>query len=204
MTSCVRWVPLQILNSEYIGDAITKIHDAEVDVANKKSVIIGAILNGKARKIKWFLTTSPTVPEKCKAPVCKTAVTNLDGYIKIPRDVIKYDTVHYICAKASEIIVRKNGHDETLPEIKTCSNGFIIDDSPPTGGELYVNDDNGYITNLQNVQVMWSGFGDTTNVAALGYDIPISSYTVSIGRSAYGNKRLKFDHKQMCAEENRM
>ena len=127
--------------------------------------------------------TSPVVPDKCKAPNCKTAVTNSDGYVKFPRNVINYEIVHYICAKASEIIVKKGGQIETLQEIKTCSNGFIIDDTAPTGGKLYVNDKNGYITNLRNFAVMWSGFGDSTNVAALGYDNPISSYTVAIGRS---------------------
>ena len=76
---------------------------------------------------------------------------------------------------------------EVLPETKACSNGFLVDDTPPTGGELHVNDVNGYITNLHDIEVTWNGFGDTADVAALGYHDTISAYTVAIGE----NKNIK-------------
>ena len=126
--------------------------------------------------------TSSEVPERCIPPTCKAVLANLDGYVKFPRDVISYDVVHYICAKASETIIMKGTHTETLQEMKACSNGFIIDNTAPAGGELYVNDVNGYIADLQNLEIMWYGFGDNANVAALGYDNKINSYTVAIGR----------------------
>ena len=172
-----------MIQSAYIGDAISRVHDAEVDFATRESVVVGAILGGKDRKVKWYLMSSPTVLDRCKAPKCKAALVTSDGYVQFPASFIQYDKVYFICAVASEMHVVKEMQTEVLPEIKACSNGFLVDDTPPTGGELYINDVNGYITNLNDIEVMWNGFGDTADVAALGYHSTISEYTVAIGMS---------------------
>ena len=126
---------------------------------------------------------SPTVPDRCKAPQCKAALATTDGYVQFPASSIQYDKVHFICAAALEMHVVRGMQTEVMPEIKACSNGFLVDDTPPTGGELHVNDVNGYITNLHDIEVTWNGFGDTADVAALGYHDTISDYIVAIGEN---------------------
>ena len=174
-----------MIQSAYIGDAISRIHTAEVDFATKESVVVGAILGGKDRKVKWYLMSSPTVPDRCKAPKCKAALVTSDGYVQFPASSIQYDKVYFICAVASEMHVVKGMQTEVLPEIKACSNGFLVDDTLPTGGELHVNDVNGYISNLHDIEVMWNGFGDTADVSALGYHNMINAYTVEIGMNKH-------------------
>ena len=134
--------------------------------------------------------TSPEVPDRCKLPGCKAALITSDGYVQFPAIAIQHNRVYFICALASEVNIVKESYTEILPEIKTCSNGFVVDDRPPTGGELHVNDINGYLTNLQDLEIMWYGFGDNENVDALGYDNEISSYMVAIG--TYNDDILSF------------
>ena len=163
-----------------------------MDFATKESVIVGAILGGRDRKIKWYLMSSPTVPERCEAPKCKASLVTSDGYVQFPASSIQYDKAYFICVAASEMHVVKGETTEVLPEIKACSNGFLVDDTPPTGGEIYVNDMNGYIGDVYDIEVAWDGFGDTADVVALGYHHPISAYTVAIGKMIIGFNFIAF------------
>ena len=99
-------------------------------------------------------------------------------------ETIKLNTLYYICASANESNITRETFTETFMKIEMCSNGFILDDTPPYGGEVHVTNLNGYINDLKDIVVSWDGFGDNSDARLLGYESTINSYSVEIGKWA--------------------
>ena len=89
--------------------------------------------------------------------------------------------IYYICAFSNESHIVREAFTEILPRIQTCSNGFVVDNIPPTTGQVHVENVNGFIYDLRRVTVYWVGFSDNIDVLALGYEQEINSYTIEIG-----------------------
>lgn len=105
------------------------------------------------------------------------------GYVEIPKLFTEYSTTFYICASANESHVERETFTEILPALRTCSNGFLLDNIPPHGGNVHVKNLNGYVNDL--LYISWYGFDDNIDVKVLGYDQKIKSYTVEIGKNRY-------------------
>ena len=122
------------------------------------------------------------MPEKWESgPVCSAVQTSTTGVVKFPKESINFGRIYYICAYSDMAYVVRETVTETLLPIQTCSNGFVIDNDPPYGGELHVANINGFINDLENLMISWNGFDDDINVTALGYENKINSYTLEIG-----------------------
>ena len=175
---------LQVIRSRYIGDALRDLHEADLDFGTEYSKVVGAVLSGNNRNITWYLTNSNTIPETCDdSPNCERLPTTTEGYVEVPQEKILHNKIQFICADAPEEVKEQDSFTETLPAIQLCSNGFVIDDVPPSGGELQVESVNGYINDLQSFAVTWKNFDDNIDVTALGYKNRINSYAVQIGIS---------------------
>lgn len=80
--------------------------------------------------------------------------------------------MYYICVNIS-----------TNPSISQCSNGFIIDQDPPSKGVIDIKTKkNGYITDDSRVDIHWHGFKDDNKFRNLGYPSSIEFYEIAIGK----------------------
>ena len=160
------------------------MHDEELDFGTTDTEVVGAIPFGADRNITWFLTTARAVPENCnESPECESSLTTTDGYVQFPKEDIYVNTIFYICASADESRITTETFTENAPSIHACSDGFVIDDTPPYGGEVHVRTVNGFLNDLREVAVHWSGFHDNINASHLGYENKIKSYAVEIGKT---------------------
>ena len=175
---------LQVLHSFYLGEKLKDLHNHEIDFATLDTKIAGAVLHGYDRNITWFLMRDRSVPTRCSdPPICVDSVVSRTGFAVFATDMLSANVVHYICANAEETEVTRETSTEMLPEINTCSDGFLIDTIPPYRGKMTVESINGYINNLQEFTVSWSGFKDNIKLGTLGYYNSIQSYTVYLGES---------------------
>ena len=130
--------------------------------------------------------TSNSVPLDCSAsPECKYSRITTEGYVELPSRKLSFDTLYYICADAPESERITGGHREIISPFHACSNGFILDDTPPTGGVIHVKNVNGYINSLTVLAVTWEGFSDNIDATIFGFENNIKFYTVEIGKSAF-------------------
>ena len=170
------------MHSLYLGDVLNQLYNEELDFGIEDTDVVGVILYANERNISWFLTTTKSVPLSCsRIPTCVGTLTSTTGYADFPKTLIQYNTIHYICAVANESHIVRETFTEILQPIQTCSNGFVIDSIPPTPGQVHVRNVNGFINDLTSVIVSWNGFDDNIDVAALGYEHKINSYSVEIG-----------------------
>ena len=185
----------QAMHSLYLGDTLNLLHNEELDFGTKDTEVVGVILYANKRNISWFLSTTNTGPTSChNNPYCIGSHSTTDGYVQFPKRLIKYNTIYYICAFSNLSHVVRETFTEVLPHIQACSNGFAIDNIPPTAGQVHVENENGFINDLRRVTVSWDGFSDNIDVSALGYEHKINSYTIEIGMYRFQNSQtLKSD-----------
>ena len=181
---------IKATSSRYLGDKLRLLHDNDIDFGTEHTDLIGVVLNGNNREITWFLMTSRQLPTNCElTPDCKASKTTNNGYVRFPRSKIRYNTIYFICAWAPESELLTDTQVDRYPAIQTCSNGFVLDDRPPTTGIIQVKNLNGYINSLQDIVIAWEGFDDNADATSLGYASKIKSYKVEIGMYAKREQR---------------
>lgn len=155
-----------------------------MDFGTRDTKVAGAVLRGYDRNITWFLMRERLVPTACTdLSQCITLMTTTTGYVIFSSINIKYNVIYYICAAAKELEIQRELSTEVLPVLQSCSDGFLLDDIPPYGGNVSVENTNGYINNLKAVLISWSKFEDNIKVGTLGYNNQILSYTIRLGET---------------------
>ena len=174
---------LQVLPSKTSGHTAVLLHDAELDFGISTSRVAGAIAYGNNRNVKWYLMMSQKVPPFCKKdPDCVYQEENMDGYVEVPYDRIRMNQIYYICALSHATEIEREYFTESMKEIRQCSNGFVLDDTPPTSGKVHVSNTGGFITDLSSLLIQWDQFDDNVDVAKLGYVDPIQVYSYALGK----------------------
>ncbi|KAH3709959.1 hypothetical protein DPMN_069425 [Dreissena polymorpha] len=186
---------LHKIYSADIGYHYTQLHDSELDVGNAHSSVAGALVYASERTVEWFLMTSQYVPENCNTDVnCQANYMTHTGYVEIKNEDMTFNQLYYICAFSNSTEVKRESSIETLNEISSCGNGFILDSLPPTSGQVLVHHHNGFISNPQQIFVSWAGFDDNIDAALLGYPGKIQYYSIGIGTHG-GRENLAHEFK---------
>ena len=173
---------MQAITSSNLGVLYKLLHDSELDFGNTSAKVAGIVVYGTEREIEWFLMTRPEIPTQCiNSPRCLQFLTSKSGVIEFDSRFIAANTLHYICARSNVTYIEREIFTERLEAINTCSDGFVLDDSPPSSGEVHVSQHGGYLTDTTHIQVSWDGFSDTMDATKLGYVDRIKSYSLAIG-----------------------
>ena len=174
---------LQKLHSSNIGIDIAELQNHELDFGKSSSRIAGIVVYGTERNITWFLMTSKYIPTDCLLDVnCLKTETTQTGFVMFDPNLIQLNTFYYICAYSNTTFIERELFTETLQEIASCSNGFVLDNIAPTSGTVDVNNKNGYLTSTSNTLIQWGGFEDNIDARKLGYIDSIKQYTYEVGK----------------------
>ena len=176
------------LSSKNIGSKLSLIHNSEVDFVRLKTNLVGVILGGYGRKVKWYLMQKPESPLRACSddPACLKEVESTDGAGRFHRTNLQKNMKYYICAFSSKTFITREFFTETLEEINTCGNGFVVDNDPPVSGEVTLMSNNyGFLTSQRNIRVLWNDFQDIDEVVNINYKSGIASYQVSLGTCTY-------------------
>jgi hypothetical protein len=160
------------------------LHDREVDFGTSETLIAGVLMHATDRNVTWFLKRTPELAKSIdcdKDKDCVHSAISDNGFMPFDMNLLKRNEVFYICAYSNMTLVPRESFEDILPEIKSCSNGFIIDDVSPSVGKVFVKNFDGYLTESSKIDIYWKGFDDNTDVSKLGYRDRIKYYSYSIG-----------------------
>ncbi|XP_071092662.1 uncharacterized protein [Haliotis cracherodii] len=127
----------------------------DTDVAESKIKLAGVRDGIEGRMSTWYLMKEPHIPNDCEADdKCITSVDAV-GPVAYFHGLELLDSVkYYIC-------IHSVPTGQNNSRISECGDGVIIDDLPPTKGEVHViNQQNGFLTEGDVLEIAWSGFSD--------------------------------------------
>ncbi|XP_053381647.1 uncharacterized protein LOC123555884 isoform X2 [Mercenaria mercenaria] len=174
----------QMIHSSNIGSKYSVLHDAEMDFGTTNTSVVGTLMYATERNVTWYLMKNKHLPvlEQCdKDSECVFSTTTGNGYVLFDKSLIKQNVFYYTCAFSNASSVSRELFTEILSEIRTCSNGFIIDNTPPFGGQLNVKNTGGFIIRPWKMDISWNGFDDNVNTEKLGYSERIKFYSYAVG-----------------------
>ncbi|XP_060552014.1 uncharacterized protein LOC132713433 isoform X3 [Ruditapes philippinarum] len=181
----------EMLHSSNLGSKMSLLHDREVDFGTSETLIAGVLMHATDRNVTWFLKRTPELAKSIdcdKDKDCVHSAISDNGFMPFDMNLLKRNEVFYICAYSNMTLVPRESFEDILPEIKSCSNGFIIDDVSPTLGKVFVKNFGGYLTESSKIDIYWKGFDDNTDVNKLGYRDRIKYYSYSIGNRPSGTE----------------
>lgn len=176
-----------MIHSSNIGTHLSLLHNAEVDFGTIDATVAGVLLHAVERNVTWYLMKERTFPQSgdCdKETDCVHSQISDCGYIYFDSHFVDRNRFYYICAYSGSTIFIRETFTEKLPEIQSCSDGFVIDDTPPTTGKISVKNTNGFLTDLSSIDIRWRGFDDNTDAEKLGYPYRIKHFSYAIGTNA--------------------
>ena len=179
----------QMIATSNLGQMYSVLHDSELDLSTTSGKVAGVIMYGTERTIDWFLMETAEIPDVpgfyCSEYYgCLGSGSNMDGYMEFNTTGLSRNTLYHICAKSEETSIVREFFTETLEELNTCSDGFALDDQPPTcSGKLHVTSaTDGYLTDVTHVVFSWDACHDNNDAKALGYIDNIKSYSYAVGK----------------------
>ncbi|XP_052789886.1 uncharacterized protein LOC128224179 [Mya arenaria] len=179
------WTQIQsIIHSSDVGDMYTILHDNELDFGTSKLRPAAAVMHANERNVIWYLMTSRHVPDECDTDVdCLTKKVTTDGFAIFNETDVFLDTPFYLCVSSNTTVVEREWFSETLGEIRSCSDGFILSNTAPIPGKINVQNVNGYIPDIDHVVITWEPFNKETGATLLGYPDNIQHYAIGVGNS---------------------
>ncbi|XP_053399191.1 uncharacterized protein LOC123558304 [Mercenaria mercenaria] len=177
----------KVVQSSNIGHLYTVLHNNELDFGTKETQVMGVILYASERNVTWYLMVKNHAPERCELNEdCIASKTTDTGYVSFDRKFIALNTFYYICAYSNKTIIERELFLETLNEIKSCSNGFVLDSKAPRAGHVEVRNTDNFLTNLNSIELVWDGFVDDIDAPNLSYVDSIRTYSYAIGSRPHG------------------
>ncbi|XP_060084327.1 uncharacterized protein LOC132563603 [Ylistrum balloti] len=168
--------------SNNIGDKMAWLHGAELDFTDRSVRPGGVIIGMGDLSIMWYLLKdSKNLNQTCEEnPNCVASVQTLGGFSVFQGINLEPDIMYFICATT-----QTNG--DGMSSLKTCGNGFVVDVSPPSTGDVTVMSEKGFLINVDSVIVHWDRFRDFHGYkTTLGYPSTIAKFSYFIGSEPYG------------------
>ncbi|WAR31728.1 hypothetical protein MAR_034270 [Mya arenaria] len=179
------WTKIKsIIHSSDVGDMYTFLHDNELDFGTRKFRPAAAVMHANERNVSWYLMTSRHVPDSCDTDVsCLKEKVTSDGFAIFEETDVFLDATFYMCVSSNATVVEREWYTESLDEIRSCSDGFILDNTAPIPGNIDIQNVNRYITDIEHAVITWDSFHKETGATLLGYPEDIQHYSIGVGSS---------------------
>ena len=160
--------------------------EEEADFINNTKTAIGVITRSKhKRHMVWLIEAFEACTyEACvnNEPCCM-AHAEIDGNLIVLHNLnLKHGQHYKLCAKSNETVLQEERFTRVLPSFKTCSDGFLVDTTPPQAG--VVNVGNGFYETSPGetcMDLQWSGFLDEEE-AQLTNDNGLAYFVLAVGK----------------------
>lgn len=177
-----------MIHSSNIGNKYSILHDGEMDFGTNRTTVVGALMYATERNVTWYLMKKQRLPFSLdcdKDSDCLYSMTTDTEYVLFDKRLFKEDIFYYTCAFSNATTVSRELFTEVLNEVGSCSNGFILDNTPPFGGHVTVQNTNGFITSRTEIEIAWNGFDDNVDAIELGYVDRLKYYSYAVGMYSF-------------------
>ena len=168
------------LHSKNIGDQLIELHQMEIDYCGSDNNV-GAIIIGVGDSlVTWTVRSStPHINNACSDDVnCMFSTITVGGYFQLPNIELP-EGIIFICAESDSTVAEREHDVEVIHGVAACSNGFVVDRSPPSAGHVVFVSNDGYINSLLHQSIYWYGFTDNSNMFDNGGEM---MYRYAIGK----------------------
>ncbi|XP_022105050.1 uncharacterized protein LOC110986986 isoform X2 [Acanthaster planci] len=130
----------------------------------------------------------------CDHPHVKACGDTDKEFVNVPDLALEHGKRYRICIHADEVTLEHQGWNEQLPAVSSCSNGVVIDTTPPTPGSVWVggNKHQHYQSSNSELVLHWESFIDIEEHGMARHHTGIRYYEYSIGSMRGGSDVKEF------------
>ncbi|XP_038050540.1 uncharacterized protein LOC119723761 [Patiria miniata] len=119
----------------------------------------------------------------CDHPMMKACGETDKEFVNVPDLVLAHGKRYRICIHADEVTLEHELWNEPLPAVSTCSDGVVIDTTPPTPGSVWIgwNRHQAYQSSSSELVLHWESFTDIEEHGMAPHHSGIKYYEYAIG-----------------------
>ncbi|XP_063415906.1 uncharacterized protein LOC134697555 [Mytilus trossulus] len=159
-----------------------------------------AILDAKTIDVTTYYhqISQLSLPKPCDHPDSIRCGHTINGFMNelFSNNELVHGTRYTVCVHANPIQIPRETWIEYLEEINACSDGIVVDLTPPVAGRLWIGLNPGliYQTSNTDLYINWDGFRDVEEYDTGPHATGIKEYILGIGTTPGGNDVYSFEN----------
>ncbi|XP_061176007.1 uncharacterized protein LOC133184958 [Saccostrea echinata] len=153
----------------------------------------------KARNIdvtSYYLpSTSLLLSDPCSHPNSIKCATTEHEFInvKFGDGELEHGQRYIVCIHTEYTEIQHEKWTQVLPEINECSDGVVVDLTPPSVGNVWIGKQGQqYQTSTTDLYITWDSFKDVEEFQTISHAFGVQAYQLGIGTSVGGNDVVAF------------
>ncbi|XP_061193435.1 uncharacterized protein LOC133201664 [Saccostrea echinata] len=156
-----------------------------------------AVLNARTvDSTTYYLPSSSlSLPDPCSHPDSLQCNTTEHEFInfKFKEGELEHGQRYMVCIHAAYTEIKYEKWTQVLPEINECSDGIVVDLTPPVPGKVWIgNEGVQYQISTTDMFVTWESFRDVEEYKTGSHTSGVQMYQLSIGTFSGGNDVVAF------------
>ncbi|KAK3101031.1 hypothetical protein FSP39_000383, partial [Pinctada imbricata] len=113
---------------------------------------------------------------------------------KFEKGILKHGERYIVCLHGNRTEIPHEKWTQILPDLNTCSDGVVVDLTPPVAGDVWITNIPGtkYQTSTSDMYINWDSFRDVEEFNTLAHSSGVQDYTFGLGTSSGGNDMVAF------------
>ncbi|CAG2234222.1 unnamed protein product [Mytilus edulis] len=159
-----------------------------------------AILDAKTIDVTTYYhqISQLSLTKPCDHPDSIRCGHTINGFMNelFSNNELVHGTRYTVCVHANPIQITRETWIEYLEEINSCSDGIVVDLTPPVAGRLWIGVNPGivYQTSNTDLYINWDGFHDVEEYETGPHATGIKEYILGIGTTPGGNDVYSFEN----------
>ncbi|CAC5401969.1 unnamed protein product [Mytilus coruscus] len=151
--------------------------------------VIQVKVNYADRYYKSF--TDMVIQDPCSHPDVVSCGKTDEQYINVilnKTNSLQHGHRYIVCIHANKSEIKYEKWTETLEEVNDCSDGVIVDLTPPSPGQVWIGNkpNSNYQISSSDISITWDSFMDVEEHEKSMHSTGISKYVVSVGSTENG------------------
>ncbi|XP_071784665.1 uncharacterized protein [Asterias amurensis] len=125
----------------------------------------------------------------CEHPMAVGCGNTDKEFVNVHGLSLEHGERYRICIHADEVTLEHEKWSEALPSVSSCSDGVVIDTTPPTPGSVWIgwSSHNNYQSSTSELVIQWESFSDVEEHGLARHHSGVKYYEYAIGSMPGGN-----------------
>ncbi|KAK3099491.1 hypothetical protein FSP39_005250, partial [Pinctada imbricata] len=157
-----------------------------------------AVIHYKSNDITTYYKPASTLdlPDPCSHPDSMICATTGNEFLNFHFDdgILEDGERYLVCLRGDRTEIQHEKWLEILPDLNICTDGVIVDLTPPIAGDVWITNIPGteYQTSTSDMYVNWQSFRDVEELNDVPHSSGIQDYQLGLGTSIGGNDVVAF------------
>ncbi|XP_052707847.1 uncharacterized protein LOC128183063 isoform X2 [Crassostrea angulata] len=160
------------------------------------SYTVAVIIARNMDATSYYLpSTTLSLSDPCSHPDAVKCDTTEHEFInvKFKEGELQHGHRYIVCIHTEYTEIQHEKWTQVLPEINSCSDGIVVDLTPPTAGNVWIGTQGQrYQISTTGMFISWGSFEDVEEFQTISHSSGIQNYMLGIGTSVGGNDVVAF------------